>query len=139
MKVFLHSYISFNGNASEAIEFYRSVFDGEVWSNTFGDFAESMPSAPEDKDKIMHAFIKNDKGVEFMLSDMPSSMTYSDGQRVTLCLNGDDETTLRMYWDRLIVGGDVEVPFEKAPWGDAYGALTDKFGVSWMVNVGKAE
>jgi|SRR5690606_4919066 len=139
MKTSLHSYISFNGNASEAIEFYRSVFDGKVTSNTFGDFAESMPSAPEDKDKIIHAFIKNDKGVEFMLSDMPSSMTYSDGQRVTLCLDGEDEAALRVYWDRLTVDGKIEVPFEKAPWGDTYGALTDKFGVNWMINVGKAE
>jgi PhnB protein len=135
----LHSYISFNGNAAEAIDFYKAVFDATVTSNTFGEFAESMPSEPEDANKIMHAFIKNEHGVEFMLSDTPSSMTYSDGKRVVLSLSGDDEVMLRQYWDRLIEGGTIDVPFEMAPWGDAYGALTDKFGVGWMINVGAAE
>jgi PhnB protein len=139
MKVSLHAYINFNGNASEAIEFYRSVFDAKVTSNTFGEFADSMPSVSEDKDKIMHAFIKNDKGVEFMLSDTPSTMTYSDGKRIVLSLSGDDEETLRVYWGRLTAGGKIEVPLETAPWGDVYGALTDKFGVGWMINVGTAE
>jgi PhnB protein len=27
------------------------------------------------------------------------------------------------------------MPLEKAPWGDAFGMLQDRFGVSWLVNI----
>ena len=42
---------------------------------------------------------------------------------------------LRGYWEKLAEGGSVTMPLEVAPWGDAFGQLTDKFGVAWMVNI----
>jgi len=38
-------------------------------------------------------------------------------------------------FEKLLVGGSVSMPLEKAPWGDAFGMLTDKFGVPWLVNI----
>ena len=35
----------------------------------------------------------------------------------------------------LAEGGRIDLPLEKAPWGDYFGQLTDKFGISWMVNI----
>jgi PhnB protein len=29
----------------------------------------------------------------------------------------------------------VTMPLEKAPWGDIFGMCTDRFGISWLVNV----
>lgn len=140
MTVKLNSYISFKDNAKEAMEFYHSVFGGEVFSDTFASFAsDEMPVADEDKDKIMHAYVKGDKGVELMLADTPTGMEYQDGMRITLTLNGDDEATLRGYWDKLAESGTVTMPLEKAPWGDVFGMLTDKFGVNWMVDIGPVQ
>jgi PhnB protein len=28
------------------------------------------------------------------------------------------------------------MPLDKAPWGDVFGMLTDRFGTSWMVSIG---
>jgi len=50
-------------------------------------------------------------------------------------LSGDDEASLKGYWDKLSAGATITMPLEKAPWGDSFGMLTDKFGVSWMVNI----
>jgi uncharacterized glyoxalase superfamily protein PhnB len=33
-------------------------------------------------------------------------------------------------------GAGITVPLEAAPWGATFGMLTDKFGVSWLVNIG---
>lgn len=133
----LNSYISFKDNAKEAMEFYKSIFGGEVYSDTFASFAsDEMPVADEDKDKIMHAYLKGDNGIELMAADTPTGMQYSEGSRVTLTLNGEDEAILRGYWDKLAEGGTVTMPLDKAPWGDIFGMLTDKFGVSWMVDIG---
>ena len=140
MTVKLNSYISFNGNAKEAVEFYQSVFGGEVYSDTFRSFAsEEMPVAEGDLDKIMHAYLKSDNGVELMAADTPTGRSFSEGSRVTLTLNGDDEAALRTYWDKLAVDGKVTVPLEKAPWGDVFGMVTDKFGVEWMVDIGPVQ
>ena len=53
----------------------------------------------------------------------------------TISLSGEDEAELRGYRNRLRDGGTVGVPLEKAPWGDAFGMCTDRFGVDWMVNI----
>jgi len=139
MAVKLNSYISFNGDGREAADFYSSVFGGELFLDTFEKFADSMPVDEADKDKVMHAYIKGEHGVELMLSDTPTGMEYHDGMRITLTLNGDDETILRGYWDKLVEGGTVTMPLEKAPWGDMFGTLTDRFGVTWMVDIGPVQ
>jgi hypothetical protein len=47
----LNPYLSFNGNARRAMEFYASVFGGKLAFNTFAEFgAEDSPDA----DLIMH-------------------------------------------------------------------------------------
>jgi PhnB protein len=136
----LHSYINFNGDAGEAMEFYKSIFGGEVYSDTFAGFdSPDMPVAPEDKDKIMHAFLKGDNEIELMASDVPSGMGFNAGSRITLSLSGDDEVLLRGYWTNLSEGGTVTVPLGKSPWGDTFGMLTDKFGVNWMVDIGSLQ
>lgn len=140
MIVKLNSYISFKDNAKEAAQFYKSIFGGTVYSDTFESFAsDEMPVAEEDKQKIMHAYLKGDNSIELMLADTPTGMEYQDGARITLTLNGDDEATLRGYWDKLAEGGTVTMPLDKAPWGDVFGMLTDKFGVNWMVDIGPVQ
>lgn len=139
MTVKLNSYISFNGNAKEAIEFYKSVFGGEVYMDTFGSFADKMPVSEGDEDKIMHAYLKGDNGIELMVSDTPSGMPFQSGAQISLTLNGDDEAKLKEYWDKLSEGGKVTLPLEKAPWGDAFGLLIDKFGINWMIDIGPVQ
>lgn len=136
MAVKLNSYINFDGNAREAMDFYRSVFGGEVYSDTFSSFASAdMPVEPEDMDKIMHAYLKGENDIELMASDAPSNMERDSGSQISLLLSGDDEVVLRGYWTNLSDGGTVTVPLGKSPWGDIFGMLTDRFGVTWMVDI----
>ncbi len=139
MSVKLTSYINFKGNAKDALEFYQSTFGGTVESDTFGGFNETsggaMPVPEEDNDKIMHATLTGEY-VELMISDYPSSWKNVPSEsNITLSLSGDNDTVLRSYWDALVSSGTITQPLEVAPWGDAFGSVTDKFGVSWMVNI----
>jgi PhnB protein len=134
----LNPYISFRGTAREAMEFYQSVFGGELDLSTFSDF--SMPGVGEDEaNLIMHGQLDAPGGMTLMGADTPSSMELTEGNNITISLSGDDETELRGYWDKLAEGGTVTMPLEVAPWGDAFGQLTDKFGVIWMVNIASAQ
>ena len=95
-----------------------------------------MPGIGEDEaNLIMHGQLETPGGLALMGADTPSSMELSEGSNITISLSGDDESELRGFWDKLAEGGNVTMPLEVAPWGAAFGQLTDRFGVSWMVNI----
>lgn len=129
----LNPYLSFRNNAREAMDFYKSVFGGELTVSTFGD--GGMAQDPADKDKIMHSQLETPAGFTLMASDTPSSVDHKPGNTMTVSLSGDEERALKGYWDKLKDGGSITMPLEKAPWGDSFGMLTDKFGTPWMVNI----
>ncbi|MEU4693043.1 VOC family protein [Actinoplanes sp. NPDC023714] len=128
----LNPYLSFNGNAREAVQFYRDIFGGELTVSTFGEFG--MPD-PGFQDKIMHAQLETPQGYTLMASDTPPGMEWNPGDTITVSLSGDAGDGLREAWARLAEGGTVKVPLEKQMWGDEFGHLIDRFGVPWMVNV----
>jgi PhnB protein len=130
----LNPYLSFRDTARQAMEFYQSVFGGELNTNTFAEFKAS--DDPAEQDKIMHSQLETDTGLTLMAADTPNSMAYTPGTNFSVSLSGDDEAQLRGYWDKLSAGGTVAMPLEAAPWGDTFGMCTDKFGVPWMVNIG---
>jgi PhnB protein len=132
----LNPYISFDGDARQALEFYKEVFGGTLALNTFGDFGS--PDAPE-ADKIMHGMLEAPNGFTLMGADTPPGMEYSQGSNFAVSLSGDDDAELRGYWEKLSGAGTVSVPLEKQMWGDVFGMCTDRFGVPWMVNVTQAQ
>lgn len=133
MSTQLNPYLSFRDNAREAMEFYQSVFGGELTISTFGDLHASED--PAEQNKVMHANLDAPGGLALMAADTPNSMDLASQSNITISLSGDDEAALRGYWEKLSDGGQVTMPLEKAPWGDLFGMCTDKFGTAWMVNV----
>lgn len=135
----LNPYLHFKDNAREAMEFYKSVFGGEL---TMSTFKEGMQEKGPEADNIMHAMLIIGPEMTLMGADTPSHMEYNPGASIELSLSGDnsDEEKLTGYFNKLSEGGKISVPMEKAPWGDTFGMLTDKFGIGWMVNIaGKKE
>jgi PhnB protein len=129
----LNPYISFKDNTRQAMEFYQSVFGGKLDMNTFKEFNASED--PAEDNKIMHAMLVAENGITFMAADTPNSMEYDPGSSISMSLSGSDEAQLRGYFEKLSAGGTITMPLEQAPWGDHFGMLDDKFGVTWMVNI----
>lgn len=129
----LNPYISFRDNARDAMEFYKAVFGGELAISTFGEGQPTGDAAVDSK--VMHAMLTTASGFVLMASDTPPGMDNTPGTNFTISLSGDDEAELRGYWDGLVDEGAITMPLEMAPWGDSFGACTDKFGVQWMVNI----
>jgi PhnB protein len=129
----LNPYLSFRDNAREAMEFYQSVFGGELTLTTFSELDAS--DDPSEGDKIMHGMLESEDDLVLMGADTPSSMEYLEPAGVALSLSGVDETKLRGHWDALSADGIITMPLERAPWGDSFGMCIDKFGTSWMVNI----
>ncbi|GAA5166439.1 VOC family protein [Pseudonocardia eucalypti] len=129
----LNPYLSFDGTARQAMEFYRDVFGGELALHTFGEVGGGHG---DDNDKIMHGMLETDAGYTIMGADNPPGMPFQPGNTITVSLSGDDGDRLRGYWERLADGGSIAVPLEKQMWGDEFGMCTDRFGTPWMVNIG---
>jgi PhnB protein len=136
MAVQLNPYLNFRDTAREAMEFYHSVFGGELAMNTFAEFHASED--PAEQDKIMHSQLVTENGLVLMAADTPNSMEYTPGTGYSISLSGDEDETLRGYWQKLSDGGTVTMPLDNAPWGDTFGMCVDKFGVSWLVNIAGA-
>lgn len=132
----LNPYLSFLDNTRQAMEFYQTVFGGKLTMSTFKDYHASQD--PSEDDKIMHSELEAENGIYFMASDTPNRMEYKVGTTMSMSLSGENEAELRGYFEKLAVGGTISMPMEKAPWGDTFGMLKDKFGVDWLVNVASA-
>lgn len=132
----LNPYISFDGTARQAMEFYREVFGGDLRISTFGEFGDA---AAPGADKVMHSQLETAGGYTLMASDNPPDMPFTPGNTITVSLSGDDAEELRGYWEKLSDGGTVSMPLEKQMWGDEFGMCADRFGVTWMVNIGESQ
>ncbi|MDY0892401.1 VOC family protein [Frigoribacterium sp. CFBP9030] len=128
----LTPYLAFRDTAREALDFYRSVFGGECTVSTFGEFGVGGPA---EKDRLMHGQLIAANGMLLMASDRPDDIPLESENSISLSLSGDDADELTAYFAGLSEGGAVGVPLEKAPWGDSFGMVTDRYGIHWMVNI----
>jgi len=133
MTVTLNPYINFRGQARAALEFYQSVFKGNLNIMRFAD-TPGVPTAEGEGDNVMHGQLNGEHGIVLMCADVPAQMEHQPFNG-SISLSGDDESTLRGYWAELTVGGTVVEPLVQAPWGDSFGMCVDRFGIQWMVNI----
>lgn len=129
----LNPYLRFRDNAREAMEFYRSVFGGQLDVSTFGEGGTSQDES--DQDLVMHSQLETDDGFTLMGADTPAQMQFVEGANGSVCLSGDETGRLTALWEGLSDGASITVPLEQAHWGDSFGMLTDRFGVPWLVNI----
>ncbi|MGH2826328.1 MAG: VOC family protein [Actinomycetota bacterium] len=132
----LNPYISFGGDARQAMEFYKEVLGGTLTLSTFG---ESGPPDMPEADNIMHGQLETDSGFTLMGADTPPGMEHNPGTNIAVSLSGDDADELRGYWEKLSKAGTVSVPLEKQMWGDEFGMCVDQFGIGWMVDIGQPQ
>src|SRR5205807_1766375 len=133
MQAKLNPYLNFRDNTRDAMEFYKTVFGGKLFLSTFKELGASQD--PSEDGKIMHSVLESDNGITFMAADTPNHMEYKPGTNFNMSLSGDDEPELRGYFEKLSADGTVAMPLAKAPWGDTFGMVVDKFGVQWLVNI----
>ena len=132
MNAILNPYLTFNGNAAEAMKFYHSVLGGELSMQTFGE--ANMARTPEEKNRIVHAALKAES-LSLMASDGQMGQQVKFGDNISMSITGEDHQKLTEVFNKLAQGGSVDMPLAKQFWGDTFGMVTDKFGIHWMVNI----
>ncbi|MET8638173.1 VOC family protein [Streptomyces sp. NPDC057746] len=131
----LNPYLMFAGDARQALQFYKDVFGGTLVLSTYGEAGQPDTAMA---DKIMHGMLETPSNYTLMGADTPAG-EHKPGNAYSVSLSGDDDTELRGYWEKLSDGATVAVPLDKQMWGDVFGMCTDRFGITWMVNIAQPQ
>ena len=127
----LTPYLAFNGNCREAMEFYKTVFGGELNVQTFGE--APVNAAEKDKARVMHAQLSSGNFMLMASDGMPDRpVTFGDSVSLSVHTQSKDETDT--LFKKLSEGGTVTMPLENTFWGAYFGMLIDKFGIHWLFN-----
>jgi PhnB protein len=130
-------YLNFNGTTEEAFNFYKSVFGGEfAYLQRFKDTPEAEKLSASDGEKIMHVSLPLGNGLILMgtdaLESMGQKLTVGNNFYISVEVESKDEAD-RLF-EKLSVGGKIEMPMQDAFWGAYFGMFTDKFGIQWMID-----
>lgn len=137
MKYQATPYFTLDGNAKEALEYYKEIFDGEVMNvQTFGE--ADFPTPPEADDRVMHAQFKKGE-LFFMMSDTFPGQSVDKGNHLALALEMESEEKIQSLYDKLSEKGTVLMELQDTFWGAKYAKVKDAFGFTWDLNYTKPE
>ncbi|MFJ2368341.1 VOC family protein [Microbacterium sp. NPDC087665] len=146
MAITTTTHLNFAGTARDALDFYATVFGGSVTAATYGDFG--MPAGVPGADKIVFGRVSGG-AIALMAYDIPGATDASATAGTTRRENGATLTDrtffqslqassldeLTGYWDALAEGATIVEPLAASAWSAGFGMLTDRFGVTWVLDV----
>lgn len=143
------THLNFRGTARQALEFYQSVFGGQIVAASYGDFG--MPKDVPGADKIVFSQLENEDGFRIMAYDVPGAneidgagiagtTTRENGATITdrtffQSVRGQSLEEVTGYWNALAEGATIIEPLAASAWSPGFGMLTDRFGVTWVLDV----
>lgn len=147
MTITTTTHINFRGDARQALEFYQSVFGGVLTAVAYADFG--MPKELPDADKVVFGQVTADNGFRIMAYDVPSQATPAPavtgttrengvtltGERFFVAVAGETADEVSPLWDKLADGAEIIEKFGPSPFSPGFGMLTDRFGVTWILQV----
>ena len=133
----INPWINFNGNAEEALTFYKSVFGGAFTKIIrFKDLASAEFQVPENEaDKIMYIALPIGKHNVLIANDVPQFMgrVNENENRSKIAVSAESREEADKIFNGLSAGGDIEGPIGDSPWGTYAGMFRDKYGIEWIV------
>lgn len=129
----LDTYVFFDGNCDEAMRFYEKALGGKL--EAVRKFDEAPVACPEGAaGRVMHASLLLG-GRRLMASDTVPKYAHEGDKHFAISLNVGTPEEARRLFDALAEGGTVLMPLDKTFWSEAFGMLSDRFGIQWMIGV----
>lgn len=136
MSIDVTPHLNFRGDAREALSFYQSVFGGDLAVISYADMGIADPDTA---DHVVWGQVTAPGGFRVMAHDVYPHLPWDQGQDpFFVSVRGDDPAELQRCWDGLLDGATVKQPLEPSAWAPLYGQLTDRFGVTWVLDVAVA-
>ncbi len=131
----VHAYINFDGNCSEAVEFYRQVFGTETPEvMTYGDAPPDpeFPVQDEHKHLVLHTSL-DIFGTTVMFSDLLPGELLVKGNSISLAIMMHKIDDVKLVFDKLKEGGSIEMDLQETFFSKLYGSIKDKYGIIWHI------
>ncbi|NHC47650.1 VOC family protein [Motilibacter aurantiacus] len=134
MTVTTTTHLNFRGDARAALEFYRSVFGGDLAIFTYAD-AQRVED-PAESDRVLWGQVRTEDGFSVMAYDVPGRLPWDRGENsFFVSVRGTSTDEITDHWKRLAEGATVVEELAPSPWAPLYGMLRDRFGVVWVLDV----
>ena len=134
MSVNVTNHLNFRGDARAALEFYQSVFGGEIVIVTYKD-AHNVQE-PAEADQVMWGQVAAPNGFRVMAYDVPSRTPWDPGKNAFFAsVRGNSAGEISELWGKLSAGATIAQPLAPSGWAPLYGMLTDRFGITWVLDV----
>jgi len=139
----VNAYLTFNGNATEAMRTYERVLKGKLQAlMTFAqapDMGMAPPEgcaelAPGSENRVMHACLVFEGGGMLMASDTMVGQPYEGMKGFGVALSCATNEEAKRVFDTFADGGQVQMPMMPTFWAEQFGMVTDRFGVPWLIN-----
>ncbi len=150
MAITTNTHLNFRGDARAALEFYQSVFGGHLTVVAYSDFG--MPADLPDAGNVVFGQVTADNGFTILAYDVPghavpaapltrttreNGLTLT-GERFFVAVGGDSAEEVEVLWEKLSDGAQVVEKFGPSAFSPGFGMLTDRFGVTWILQVNAA-
>ncbi|WP_144611382.1 VOC family protein [Bacillus cereus] len=124
------TFLMFEGNAEEAMNFYMSLFDQSEIVN----ISRYDENGPGKEGSVIHAtFTLN--GQEFMCIDSYVKHAFTFTPSMSLYVTCETEEEIETVFHKLAQDGSVLMPLGSYPFSKKFGWLNDKYGVSWQLTL----
>jgi PhnB protein len=132
------TFLNFDGNCREAMEFYKKCFDAELFLLPYSEAPGDLPWVTEEaKDKIMHSTLTKGSLTILMAADTISGRPFEQGDSFSVTIQSESVQEIDALFTALGESGNVTMPLQETFWADRFGMLTDRYGIRWMLNLGK--
>jgi PhnB protein len=137
MTIDITPHLNFRGTAREALEFYRTVFGGELVIISYADMGNTDPATA---DHVVWGQVAAPSGFRIMAYDVYPQLPWDQGlDPFFVSVRGTDADELTSYWGKLSDGATVRQPLQPSQWAPLYGQLTDRFGVTWVLDIAPSQ
>lgn len=126
-------YLTFAGNAKQAMLFYKKCLGGKLEIQKIGDSPLGKQMPAKMKKAVLHSTLSKKEFV-MMASDMVAESGLVKGNAVSIMLDCDNEKEIKNIYKKLSQGGKQTHPVETTFFGALLGDLIDKYGNTWLLH-----
>ena len=124
------THLMFQGNAAEALDSYSSIFSDFI--------VERVERHGEDEkgdpDGVKQTFVSF-AGHKLIVLDSPPIHAFDFTPSMSLFVDFDSKEALETAFVRLSEDGKIMMPIDDYGFSKCYGWVSDKFDVSWQLNL----
>lgn len=124
----------FDYQAEEAANFYTSLFPeskvGDI--SRFGKEGYEIHNQPEGTVMVVNFSLAGQK-----FEAINGGPLFKFNPSISYFVVCETEAEADELWNKLSDGGKILVPYQKYEWSEKYGWISDRYGLSWQVGLGK--